>query len=542
MSQTEASGPPGRGRAGNFFASPGFLFVAIMVASLAVRMPLLNIPLERDEGEYAYIAWRMGAREIPYRDWVDQKPPGVFWVYRAALALPLEPVRAIHLVGALFAAASAATLFLLARRFLGTFWAVSAGMSLGLFSADLTVQGNAANTEIFMQLPLLLSQLALFAAAGATRHRRRFMVLCGALAGLAALFKQVAALDWVFFATVYPLLCDREKRGRKTLEFAAWSAGGALFLWGAVLVWFLLQNAGHEFIYNVLLHNLDYVAGLPAAYRLAYFKQAVAGLCKTQAMLWLFALIGGVVLLRRRQVGWFLYLLAWFVSAAVGVNASGYFFPHYFQALLPALSMAAAIGASGLERLTGWAAAPGWGLRGTLLTAQALLPALAMFPFLFRYTPKEAVRAIYPGDAFAEMPELGQRLAELTKAEDRVYVFGSEPEVLFYARRASATRYIILFPLYGPYGDAREKQAAASREIARARPAAAFYRPNELFFLPHTEQYLTSWSFDYLHQNFQADRWLGLNGDGSFQVLPATKGVAAPPNIVAELMVRNPAP
>ena len=40
-----------------------------------------------------------GYNELPYRDWVDQKPPAVFYVYRLALSLPFEPVRAIHFVG-----------------------------------------------------------------------------------------------------------------------------------------------------------------------------------------------------------------------------------------------------------------------------------------------------------------------------------------------------------------------------------------------------------------------------------------------------------
>jgi hypothetical protein len=539
MSQRENSCSPSRARAEGFSANHAFLFIAIMVMTLAVRMPLLNIPFERDEGEYAYIGWRMGLHELPYRDWVDQKPPGIFWVYRLAMALPLEPVRAVHLVGALCAAASAGVLFLLARHFLETFWAAVAGALLGLLSADPTVQGNAANTELFMQLPLLLSQLALFGAASGSGTRRRFMVLCGMLVGLAGLCKQVAALQWVFLALVYPMLCTEEKKLRQTLAFAGWSAGGAAVVWGGVMSYFLLEHGWHEFIDNVLLHNLDYIGALSGADRLAHLKDAVTGLVKSQAIIWLFSVVGGALWWERRQQQSLLYLLLWITTSAVGVNVSGYFFPHYFQALLPAFSLAAALGASGLEKARGWAAAPEWRRRAALLGVLALLPAVVIFPFLFRYTPKEAASLIYPGNPFAEMPELGQRLAEVTRPEDRVFVFGSEPELLFYARRASATRYIFLFPLFGPYAHAREKQVATALEVTAARPAAAFYLPNELFNLPHSEHYLASWSFDYLHKNFQADRWLGMDAAGAFHVLPAMPGAAAPANSVGELLVRK---
>jgi hypothetical protein len=308
------------------------------------------------------------------------------------------------------------------------------------------------------------------------------------------------------------------------------------------MVYFLLEHGWHEFIYNVLLHNLDYIAALAPAGRLVRLKYTVASLVKSQAIIWLFVLIGGTVWLRRRQLRWFLYLLLWVAISAAGVNVSGYFFPHYFQTLLPPLALAAAAGASGLESARYCAVAPVWCRRAALLAALLLLPAMVMSPFLFRYAPREAVALIYPGNSFAVMPELGQRLAEVTRPEDRVYVFGSEPELLFYARRASATRYIFLFPLFGPYADSREKQVAASLEIAAARPAAACFLPNKLFFLPGAEKYLADWTFDYLHTNFQADRWVTTNAAGFYQVLSAIKGAAAPSNTMGELMVRRVAP
>ena len=62
--------------------------VALACATfVAIRAPYLSVPLERDEGEYAYIAQRIGHGEIPYRDSFDQKPPGVFAVYWLALRL-----------------------------------------------------------------------------------------------------------------------------------------------------------------------------------------------------------------------------------------------------------------------------------------------------------------------------------------------------------------------------------------------------------------------------------------------------------------------
>jgi hypothetical protein len=46
-----------------------------------LRLPLLSVPLERDEGGYAYMADRMHQGDTLYLDLVETKPPGVFCAY-----------------------------------------------------------------------------------------------------------------------------------------------------------------------------------------------------------------------------------------------------------------------------------------------------------------------------------------------------------------------------------------------------------------------------------------------------------------------------
>jgi hypothetical protein len=51
---------------------------ALLALVFLARLGALDVPLERDEGAYAYIAaqWRSGL--IPYRDVFDHKPPLVY--------------------------------------------------------------------------------------------------------------------------------------------------------------------------------------------------------------------------------------------------------------------------------------------------------------------------------------------------------------------------------------------------------------------------------------------------------------------------------
>ena len=258
----------------------------VVLLTLILRLPLLNIPLERDEGEYAYIAWRLDYGELPYRDWVDQKPPGVFWAYRAALAIPIDPVCAIHLLVLIVSAASACTLFFVAIRFVGRPWALTAACLFALHSADPAVQGPAANTEQFMLFPLLFSIFLFLQATGETKRRATLMVACGALTGIAIAFKQVAAVNWIFLIAAFPFFAPAGRRFRDGITFAAWSTAGAAAVWLAISLYFLARQGFGDFIYNVFTHNFEYVHAMPLLVRWRFFTETAGALSKSEAVLW----------------------------------------------------------------------------------------------------------------------------------------------------------------------------------------------------------------------------------------------------------------
>lgn len=320
--------------------------VIIALLTVAIRTPLLNIPFERDEGEYAYIAWRLGHHELPYRDWIDQKPPGVFWVYRLALSLPLDPVCAVHLTGLLFSLATACALFFLAGRFMTRGWALVAGAMFVLLSAGPLLNGTAANTELFMLLPLIGSQiLFLFTVADG---RCRFMILTGVLIGMATSFKQVAAVNWPFLVLMYPILADGEKRLGKTIAFAAWSAAGMMAVWVLIGLYFFLRHGFQDFIYNVFTHNLEYVNAMPLPVRMKVCLNTLTVLFRDQVLIWLLSLAGLIALVAGRRRKQFLFFAGWMITSWIGVSASGYFFPHYFQQISPVLCLTAVMGAEAL--------------------------------------------------------------------------------------------------------------------------------------------------------------------------------------------------
>jgi len=523
------------------------LVAGIVLLVAALRVPLLGIPFERDEGEYAYIAWRSDFHELPYRDWIDQKPPGIFWVYQAALALPISPICAVHFMGLLFSAASAVALWLLASRFLNRFWAAMSAVVFALLSVDPLVQGTAANTELFMLLPLILSAFLFFRwiSMPSPADRRLYWLLTGALIAIATLFKQIAVFNWPMLLLLHGWLGVGPERWRRTLFFAVWSAAGFLAVWGFVAVYFAAHHGLNEFIYNVFTHNLEYIRAIPWASRLKNCLGTLQSLAPSETFTWLLMVTGLVaaVAARKAKIGYF--LLAWLLASFVGASASGYYFPHYFQQLLPPLALAAAFGAESIEGAGFWKTIPLGVRRAASGAVLCLLPALVLFPFVFSYSSEEAIRHIYPGNSlFAKMPALGAHVAQITRPEDRLFIFGAEPELFFYAHRESATRYIFLFPLYGPYADAKQKQMETAEEITNCRPAAALYCPNGLFFQRGSEQFFTKWSQHYLDENFHPDTCLTVDNSDVSYLSPADQNspLAEDQRLTGVLLVRNHAP
>ena len=103
---------------------------AVVVLVVFVRLRLLQIPLERDEGEYAYAGQLMLEGVPPYQMAWNMKLPGTYAAYAAIMAVFGQTIGGIHL-GFLFANLGALTLlFFIARRLTGFWGAVTACASL----------------------------------------------------------------------------------------------------------------------------------------------------------------------------------------------------------------------------------------------------------------------------------------------------------------------------------------------------------------------------------------------------------------------------
>jgi hypothetical protein len=143
---------------------------------------------------------------------------------------------------------------------------------------------------------------------------------------------------------------------------------------------------------------------------------------------------------------------------------------HYFITALPLFAIVAAQGLRTVsEKL---ALSTGFSRIGLLTAATAIAVAFECWPIRDQpfLSPVELASKVYQGYAFVESPVVANRVAHLSNRNEFVFVGGSEPQILYYAKRKAPSRFVTMFPLMFPTASAVKYQQDTIRELERNPP------------------------------------------------------------------------
>jgi hypothetical protein len=440
----------------------------VLLGTAAIRLRLLQMPLERDEGEYSYAGQLMLQGIPPYKLAYNMKFPGTYMAYAAIMAVFGQSTAGIH-AGFLFVnAATIVLVFLLTRRMAGNGAGVVAAALYAYLSLSGEVLGTSAHATHFVVLSALAGLWVLLEAVGG-RSNWRFFV-SGIFLGLSVLMKQhgavfvVFALSYLAFKRLKPLALKRFG-----LEGTILTAGVLcpLVITG---LWLLIAGVFGKFWFWTIQYGAQYAAERPGLAKI--FGNLFAGMPRELYAVLYLAACGGFMLARvgkRAEACFGLGLLA-FSLLAIFPNFN--FRPHYFVLVLPAATL-----------LAGAAIASTWNYlnaRGQTRPATAIVVAFAVAlglgiyherELFFLRTPDAACRLIYHNEsAFPEAVAVGNYLKDHASPDQPIAVLGSEPEIYFYSQRHSATGYIYTYALMESQPYAAQMQDEMIREIESAKP------------------------------------------------------------------------
>jgi len=512
--------------------------VLAMVFAIGIRVRLADMPLERDEGEYAYMGQLILQGDAPYRDAYNMKLPGTYLAYAVSMLLFGQTPTGIHLGLALVNAASIWLMFLLGKRLVDAATGAVAAVMFALMSLSPDVLGLAAHATHYVVLPALGGMLLLLQATEAKSLWKYF--LAGTLFGVAFLMKQhglffglFAAGYLVWVRWLYKYFDDSPAHNPKwnrasgsrrrdgsfktnwvgLLKELFLLAIGASVPYGLVCLWLWAAGVFPQFWFWTVTYGSQYASGIPmvkAADMVSYTLRTVVG---PNLVFWILPWVGMLMMwwddridLNRRVM-----LLLLLLCSLAAITVGFYFRQHYFILLLPVLSLLIGLGVTRSLRLLGRDQSIELFLAlGVVCVAFLAGAAILIFngPVWFTLSPKAAVERVYLTTVFNDAREAAAYIRENTKPDDRIAVVGSEPEIYFYSRRKSATGHIYTYALMELHPYARKLQEEMIQQIEQSKPDYVVYVKNDLSWLTQadSEKLLLDWWPKYWQENLQLVR------------------------------------
>jgi 4-amino-4-deoxy-L-arabinose transferase-like glycosyltransferase len=451
-----------------------WLTLAFILCAVAfVRLRLLDFPLSRDEGEYAYAGQLMLQGIPPYKLAYNMKLPGTYAAYAAIMAVFGETIGGIHIGLILVNGITILFVYFLGRRLFGPICGLVAAGCFGLLSLSDSVLGLAAHATHFVTLFAVAGTLLLLKAI--ENNRSLTFLWCGLLFGFAFLMKQTG----VFFGLFGGLFLVWSELGQRPVNWSSSTRRLGLFCAGVLLpfaatCWFLAHAAVfNRFWFWTFTYARQYVTIQSLSDGWLAFKSGALPIVHAAPGILLLAAFGITFALsvaaKRRAT---LFALAFSAASFATVCPGLYFRKNYFITLLPAVGLFVGAGVQIIceeiayrRHSKFWLAVP---LSVFLLASeQTVFRHRALF---FSLSPNDAARAVYGLNPYPESLEIARYIREHSRPDSRVAVIGSEPQIYFYSGRHSATGYIYTYGLMEPHKYALTMQREMIAEIEAAAP------------------------------------------------------------------------
>jgi 4-amino-4-deoxy-L-arabinose transferase-like glycosyltransferase len=423
--------------------------VIIITLVVILRLPTVLPSLyNSDEGYYGIIANDTLDGGTLYRTAVDTKPPGIYYIYVAVFKVAgKNNLLAVHVLAILVVAATALVLRRIGAR-VGDDWAGAwSGIGYAVFvHAYRPGDTLPANTEIFASLFLALSVLAFL--QGGRNAGWGWMFLSGTLVGVATLIRQPSAvtLGAMLAYLVYLWLIPRYRSLGRVLAEGSGVVTGFIAVIAGLAWYYQWQGNLHEAYLWAWAFAVRYVESETTfPYVLKRLVTVHLAVMLAWGLLWYFGIRQVIETLRsfrrRRAVPTEqVLLILWLVLSYLAIFIGWRFPGHYHLAVLPPLSILAGSAFSRFVAEQRRSPQPRWRWIRTGIIGAAALPAIGFLVMAF------TVRT----QTLDFLPTV-QQIVKETSANDRIFVWGSTPQLYSFSGRRMATRFVSCTHLVGAY-------------------------------------------------------------------------------------------
>ncbi len=427
-------------RKGNFFYSHWWLILFFFI--LLLRLPLLFEPFTyADEGIYLTLGQALRKGLVLYRDIHDNKPPLLYLL--AALTGSFSLYRLLYFLWGL------ATIFVFHQLatilFSKNQKAIVTSTSLFAILTSLPMfEGNIANAENFMLLPILAGFYLIFKFLGRPKSKVKFSwpwLVAGLLFSMAVLFKIPALFDFLAALMICLLLIKAKTIKSIILHLFSLMIGFLIPLF-STSVFFGLKQALGEYLKAAFSQNLPYLSSWgDSAAKISGFSLEFIFRILFLALLLI------ILLIFRQKLNLAVKIvIIWFFTSAFAALLSTRPYPHYLLQILPSFSLSFGLlflKKKGLVKIVPF----------VLLLFFIFIfkffnfwyyPNWAYFKNFYRYALKIETKQDYL-DYFGSQTENLYQTADFirthTLPEEKIFVWGNQPSIYALAERLPVGRY-----------------------------------------------------------------------------------------------------
>lgn len=452
-----------------------WLLILLILLTFFMRLPFKNVPLERDEGEYAYVAWQWQEGHLPYRDIVTSVTPGIFLIYEFCFKTFGDRISDIRLFTTFYVLLTLLLLYFLAKKLMGSLGAFMASVAFIYFATTPSMLSFASQREIFLLMPMA----GIFWLLAKSRENKRlyYFTVIGFLSALIFMIKQTAIFNAVFVLIVLLWFYWRQKDHGLFWRRLACFVGGFISGLLPFFIYFYLKNCLEEFVFWNFSYPRIMNSFLPRGLKGIFFmlkNQASIKLAKyfyAELPLSFILILSLFISFKNRHKQTFLYWL-WLVVLLAAVCAGWHLRPQYFQLLILPQSI-----------LIGWGLSHVWRKikQSEILVLEIIFciicfmvlsfPMLKMAKNYFFIAPQEISKKIYGPQAFFMAEPIADYVARNTTPQEQIYILGSEQEIYFYSKRQSASPYITAYALTYIFGQPLQRQQIVAESLKENPPA-----------------------------------------------------------------------
>ena len=511
-------------------------FGLTLLLCVFIRIRLSDLPLERDEGEYATAAQILLRGGVPYLDVYNMKFPGVYYFYALAFSLFGQSVIVIRAL-------------LIFVNLVSTFWIIKIARQLGdkdmawlagsfylLLSMGRNGQGMIANTEHFVVAFALGGVYWMLKSLRQPNPNYFLLVLSGVCLSFGVLMKQHGSLFVVFAALYATLRLWGQDRFKTLFRSLASMALGCAIPFAIFLTYLTYKGAFHGFLFYAIEYASAYSNNNHFFWGIRKIN-AIQFLWEDNILLWVLFFVGLISLFNVSKHIPNRYFLLLFCICTLMATIPGYYFrPHYFQLFLPSVSL---IAAWFLYYIAPKIQSPSISSKSfhfpLSIIHYPLFQILALLSFsipnisLIEGHRTKVIEHLYSDLTFSRCREIGEYLHDHTSSKDTIGIYGAEPEIFFYAQRPPASGYMYHYPLLEPQPFAQRMTLQYIQETEHHHPEIFIHsRISEEDNNPETSELLHQWMENFEKKDYTP---IGVLTDNQAPaIIWFTKGETIDPN------------